>query len=175
MQAKSKKKNNGLLVLASARGYLGDVRDLAQQVLSCLLMHTKLVLAQLPLAQERLRMHSVQSVRLVQDCSARQQSAQELSSIVSLCTCPAVSMTGIARFMHALQVQQLLEMGADADAKDKRGISALHYASGQGRLEVLQFLWSRGLDLDADDPGIAFSKLSVIQPTHGPLFHGMHI
>lgn len=76
--------------------------------------------------------------------------------------------------MHALQVQQLLEMGADADAKDKRGISALHYASGQGRLEVLQFLWSRGLDLDADDPGIAFNKLSVIQPTCGPLL-GMRI
>lgn len=95
--------------------------------------------------------------------------------MVSLCTCPAVNLRGIARFMHALQVQQLLEMGADAHAKDKRGISALHYASGQGRLEVLQFLWSRGLELDADDPGIAFFKLSVIQPTHGPLIHGMHV
>ncbi len=52
-----------------------------------------------------------------------------------------------------MQVQQLLEMGADVTAKDKKGISALHYASGQGRLEVLQFLWSKGLDLDADDPG----------------------
>ena len=51
------------------------------------------------------------------------------------------------------QVQQLLEMGADVTAKDKKGISALHYASGQGRLEVLQYLWSKGLDLDADDPG----------------------
>ena len=61
-----------------------------------------------------------------------------------------------------LQVQQLLEMGADIGAKDKRGISALHYASGQGRLEVLQFLWSKGLDLDADDPGAAF------QPTLTP-------
>ena len=95
--------------------------------------------------------------------------------MVSLCTCPAVNLRGIARFMHALQVQQLLEMGADAHAKDKRGISALHYASGQGRLEVLQFLWSRGLELDADDPGIAFFKLSVIQPTHGPLIHGMYV
>ena len=44
-------------------------------------------------------------------------------------------------------------MGADVTAKDKKGISALHYASGQGRLEVLQYLWSKGLDLDADDPG----------------------
>lgn len=52
-----------------------------------------------------------------------------------------------------LQVQHLIEMGADVGAKDKKGISALHYASGQGRLEVLQLLWSKGLDLDADDPG----------------------
>ena len=42
-------------------------------------------------------------------------------------------------------------------AKDKKGISALHYAAGQGRLEVLQYLWSKGLDLDADDPGAAHS------------------
>ncbi len=52
-----------------------------------------------------------------------------------------------------LQVQQLVEMGADAGARDKRGVGALHYACGQGRLEVVKFLWSKGLDLDAEDPG----------------------
>ena len=65
-----------------------------------------------------------------------------------------------------LQVQQLLEMGADIGAKDKRGISALHYASGQGRLEVLQFLWSKGLELDADDPGAASLPTLAPQNTH---------
>lgn len=69
-----------------------------------------------------------------------------------------------AKFYKYMQVQQLLEMGADVGAKDKKGISALHYASGQGRLEVLQFLWSKGLDLDADDPG----KLPFLQSA-GPL------
>ena len=48
-------------------------------------------------------------------------------------------------------------------AKDKKGISALHYASGQGRLEVLQFLWSKGLDLDADDPGVHNPQASYFQ------------
>ena len=57
-------------------------------------------------------------------------------------------------------------MGADIGAKDKRGISALHYASGQGRLEVLQFLWSKGLDLDADDPGAASLLTLAPQNTH---------
>lgn len=69
-----------------------------------------------------------------------------------------------------MQVQQLLEMGADVTAKDKRGISALHYASGQGRLEVLQYLWSKGLDLDADDPGLCFQPIQVTpqsQPHRG--------
>lgn len=44
-------------------------------------------------------------------------------------------------------------MGADATACDKRRVSALHYACGQGRLEVVRFLWSRGVELDAEDPG----------------------
>ncbi len=57
-------------------------------------------------------------------------------------------------------------MGADIGAKDKRGISALHYASCQGRLEVLQFLWSKGLELDADDPGAASLPTLAPQKTH---------
>ncbi len=44
-------------------------------------------------------------------------------------------------------------MGAELTAKDKKGISALHYACGQGRLDVVKFLWSKGVDLDSDDPG----------------------
>ena len=57
-------------------------------------------------------------------------------------------------------------MGADIGAKDKRGISALHYASGQGRLEVLHFLWSKGLELDADDPGAASLPTLAPQKAH---------
>lgn len=51
------------------------------------------------------------------------------------------------------QVEELMDMGAELTAKDKRGISALHYACGQGRLEIVKYLWSKGVDLDSDDPG----------------------
>lgn len=47
----------------------------------------------------------------------------------------------------------LLEQGADPESTDKRKVSALHYACGQGRLEVIKFLWTRGIELDAEDPG----------------------
>lgn len=55
--------------------------------------------------------------------------------------------------LQSAQVERLIEMGADATACDKRRVSALHYACGQGRLEVVRFLWSRGVELDAEDPG----------------------
>ena len=50
-------------------------------------------------------------------------------------------------------------MGANITATDKRKISALHYACGQGRLAVVKFLWSRGTELDYEDPGEAGSHL----------------
>jgi ankyrin repeat protein len=56
-------------------------------------------------------------------------------------------------------VKGLLERGADPEAVDKKNVSALHFACGQGRLGVVQFLWSRGVELDSEDPGHA-------QPTH---------
>ena len=46
----------------------------------------------------------------------------------------------------------LLEQGARLKALDKRGVSGLHYACGQGRTEVVPFLWSKGVELDNEDP-----------------------
>ena len=51
------------------------------------------------------------------------------------------------------QVKGLLEKGANPQAVDKKGVSALHFGCGQGRLGVVQFLWSRGVELDSEDPG----------------------
>ena len=65
-------------------------------------------------------------------------------------------------------------MGADVTAKDKKGISALHYAAGQGRLEVLQYLWSKGLDLDADDPGLVHSTILCSSAGHCQISHQTH-
>jgi ankyrin repeat protein len=53
------------------------------------------------------------------------------------------------------QVQELLDRGADVEAQDKKKISALHFASGHGRLEVVRFLRSRGAELDVEDSGTA--------------------
>lgn len=64
---------------------------------------------------------------------------------------------------HA-QVERLLELGADAGACDKRRVSGLHYACGQGRLEVVRFLWSRGVELDAEDPGAPHEPLTLPNP-----------
>jgi hypothetical protein len=57
-------------------------------------------------------------------------------------------------------VKGLLERGADPKAVDKKNVSALHFACGQGRQGVVQFLWSRGVELDSEDPGHSFPTRS---------------
>ena len=51
-------------------------------------------------------------------------------------------------------MDHLLDSGADPKAVDKRKVSALQYACAQGRLEVVQRLYRRGVELDAEDPGM---------------------
>lgn len=46
-----------------------------------------------------------------------------------------------------------MELGAALDFKDKKGLTALHYAAGNGHLAPLKFLWSRGAEVDAEAPG----------------------
>lgn len=58
----------------------------------------------------------------------------------------------LLRKAFILQVKELLDRGADLNATDKRKIGALHYACGQGRLEVVKFLRSKGVQLDVEDP-----------------------
>ncbi|CAD7698855.1 unnamed protein product [Ostreobium quekettii] len=50
-------------------------------------------------------------------------------------------------------VEQLLGGGAQAAARDKAGICAIHFASRKGHAAVVQLLLSRGVDIDAEDPG----------------------
>ena len=65
-------------------------------------------------------------------------------------------------------MDQLLDTGADAKAVDKRKVSALHYACGQGRLEVLQRLYRRGVELDVEDPGEQWVYALLIVFTSDP-------
>lgn len=58
----------------------------------------------------------------------------------------------------------LLDRGANITAADKQGVSALHFACGQGRLEVVKFLWSRGAELDGEDPGRIAMQVKYVYP-----------
>ena len=49
-------------------------------------------------------------------------------------------------------VNRLLSEGADPCARDKQGISAIHFAAGKGQQAVVQLLVSRGVDIDLEDP-----------------------
>ena len=42
--------------------------------------------------------------------------------------------------------------GAEANIKDKHGLSPAHYAASKGHLDVLQFFSSKGVDLEVEDP-----------------------
>jgi hypothetical protein len=52
-----------------------------------------------------------------------------------------------------VQVEVLTEEGADLGCKDKQGLTPLHFAAGRGYLGVVQFLWSKGAEVDAEAPG----------------------
>lgn len=56
--------------------------------------------------------------------------------------------------LTALQVKELIHRGADLNAKDSSGRSALHLAAARGRMEVVQYLWSKALDLENEDRGM---------------------
>ena len=49
------------------------------------------------------------------------------------------------------EVMELVEKGADVNAKDKDGWTPLHYAASNGYLDVVKFLVENGADVDAED------------------------
>lgn len=51
------------------------------------------------------------------------------------------------------EAQQLLDMGAQPGTQDKGGLSGAHFAAAHGKQDVLSFLWSKGVELDGEDPG----------------------
>ena len=48
-------------------------------------------------------------------------------------------------------VEAMLEGGADVNAKDDDGWTALHFAAGDGTPELIKLLLSKGLKADAED------------------------
>jgi ankyrin repeat protein len=52
-----------------------------------------------------------------------------------------------------LQVEALVETGADPAATDTKGLAGMHFAAAHGQLDVVRFLWTKGVELDSEDPG----------------------
>ena len=44
-------------------------------------------------------------------------------------------------------------MGADPASKDAKGLDSMHFAAAHGQLEVVRFLWTKGVELDSEDAG----------------------
>ena len=50
------------------------------------------------------------------------------------------------------EAQQLMDMGAQPGTQDKGGLSSTHFAAAHGKENMLSFLWSKGVELDGEDP-----------------------
>ncbi len=48
--------------------------------------------------------------------------------------------------------QQLLDWGAQPGTADKGGLGSAHFAAAHGKQAVLAFLWSKGVEVDGEDP-----------------------
>ena len=67
----------------------------------------------------------------------------------------------------AAPVQALIANGADVNAKDSSGLTALMWASQNGRLDVVQALIAKGADVNAKDSGGLTALMSA--STYGHL------
>ena len=69
----------------------------------------------------------------------------------------------------AAQVVELVNREADIKAVDKRKVGALHYACGRGRLELVKFFHTKGIDLDTEDArACAPARVSSSEPPAAP-------
>ena len=73
-------------------------------------------------------------------------------------------------------MQALIEAGADLEATEARGLTALHLAACAGRLEIVRLLVEAGANKEARDPsGITALQLAQFvgrKEVAGPFFVG---
>ena len=66
------------------------------------------------------------------------------------------------------KVKLLIEKGADIDAKDNDGVTALMYVSRAGDLEIAKYLVENGTDINAKDSDWGYTAL-IYAAEHGNL------
>lgn len=56
-----------------------------------------------------------------------------------------------AQVLSDLQVQELARRGCQLHVKDGKGRSTLHLAASRGRIDIVEYLWSKALELEDED------------------------
>ena len=46
-----------------------------------------------------------------------------------------------------------METGADPATADAKGLAGMHFAAAHGQLDIVRFLWTKGVEVDSEDPG----------------------
>jgi len=73
---------------------------------------------------------------------------------------PKLSCIQISAYKGDLaKVRSFVEQGIDVDSRDSEGRTALYYAAIQGKRDVVEFLLSRGANVNAKDKDVAFMPL----------------
>jgi ankyrin repeat protein len=81
-----------------------------------------------------------------------------LSLAIFLTGC-APALVGSAIRGDANSVKTLLDKGADVNARDMDGNTALDWAAGQGYVEIVKLLLDRGADVNVKDKMLGFTPL----------------
>jgi ankyrin len=95
-----------------------------------------------------------------EDLDEMQCSRQEPGDVLSACMLPQAKQVKHHNGLFLIacsrgllsEAQQLMDMGAQPGTQDKGGLSSAHFAAAHGKENMLSFLWSKGVELDGEDP-----------------------
>jgi hypothetical protein len=98
-----------------------------------------------------------------------------LLSFASLAAVPPDDWLAAAKKSNTDRVEALLKAGADLEAKDKDGRTALMLAAQYGRADTVRLLLAKGANADARDRrGWNAYMLALLSPSGGIIIHTVH-